>query len=290
MYDASSSLRDMASTDDGSQRRTLTNLKVIIGGVAGALVGLGLLWLAARHGRGQLNETWSSILSNVGALFIATSLLSLLWELAGKRAFAQEVMSQAHVGTDIVRAGITRVTDQYLEAVEWEDLMEGSSKVDIVVAYAATWRNMHRGRLLRIASRRGARIRVFLPDPEDELTMTVLANRFNTTVEDIAAKVSQAITEFGELASDGGATVEVYVRPGDVVFSCYRFDGRAVLTLYSHTKERRTAVPTLVVRNGELWSFVHEEIDAIRGQSRMVHPADGRKQVSDEANVSGHQG
>jgi hypothetical protein len=62
------------------------------------------------------------------------------------------------------------------------------------------------------------------------------------------------------------------VRAGDAVFSCYRFDSQAVLTLYSHGRERRNQVPTLVVRGGELFDFVYNEIAAIAEQSRLADP------------------
>ena len=71
--------------------------------------------------------------------------------------------------------------------------------------------------------------------------------------------------------SDGSpsAQVQVYLRKGDLVFSCYRFDSRAVLTLYSHSKERRTSVPTFVTRNGSLFG---ERLRGARGH-RTAEPA-----------------
>lgn len=73
----------------------------------------------------------------------------------------------------------------------------------------------------------------------------------------------------------GGADLRVYVRSGDVVFSCYRFDSRAVLTLYSHTRQRRSRVPTFVVKSGDLFTFVYEDITAILEQSQQIFPTQG---------------
>lgn len=249
-----------------------TNARVLLAAGIGVVVGVFALWSAARDGWGSLSPTWGSVVSNVGGLVVATSVLALLWELAGKRAFATEVMATANLSTDVVHAGLRRVTNQYLEDVAWADLFEGASKVDIVVAYASTWRNTHRGRLGRVAKRGSARIRVFLPDPDDDMTMRVLADRFSMTPPELQSKIREAIRDFSALAVESGTDLRVFVRAGDAVFSCYRFDGRAVLTLYSHARVRRSSVPTLVVQEGDLFSFVYDEIKSIAEQSRQVFP------------------
>ena len=144
------------------------------------------------------------------------------------------------------------------------------------MAYASTWRNTHRLRLQRLAATPGAAIRVFLPDPSDRKTVEVLADRFSMDVDMLTGKINEAITEFRSLARPGGGGVEVYVRRGDAVFSCYRFDGKAVLTLYSHSRERQTSVPTLVMEGGDLFKFVRNEIDAIAAQSQRAPEGQGK--------------
>lgn len=253
-----------------SDRIRHTNKSVALYSAFGLMVGIGLLWLAETDGRLEPSTTWKAVVNNLGGLTVATALLSAAWELFGKRAFAEEVMAKASLSADVEKSGITHVTDAYLDTVPWNDLMTGASKVDIVVAYANTWRNAHLTRLQLLAKAPGVRVRVFLPDPDDPFTMSLLANRFGKNAGDVESKVREAIHEFGELRQPGGADLQVFVRSGDAVFSCYRFDGRAVLTLYSHSRERRSAVPTLVVQNGDLWKFIYTEIGAILAQSRQV--------------------
>jgi hypothetical protein len=215
---------------------------------------------------------WRTTLNQVAGVFVATGILSVGWELLGKRRFAIEVLAKAQLSAEIVEAGITHVSNQYLEDVEWADLFRDATKVDVVVAYANTWRNTHAHRLREVASRPGTRLRVYLLDPDDPETMRSHAERFNSTPERLAGQIDDAIQFYSGLTTADGGVVEVYVRPGERVFSAYRFDSHAVLTLYSHGKERRTSVPTFVVRGGSLWKFVYDEIDSIREQSRKVFP------------------
>lgn len=263
----------MTTKDKTATTQGETNTRTVIIGLLAILMAVGLFWVSNQESWYQENSPWQSTWNQIAGLVVATGLITVAWELLGKRRFAAEVLAKARLSTDVVDAGITRVTDQYLEDVEWADLFEGANKIDMVVAYARTWRNTHAHRLRSVAARSGTRLRFFLPDPDDEVTMRVLAARFNQDPHSLAATVREAVSEFSALATQGGGRVEVYVRPGDAVFSCYRFDGRAVLTLYSHARERRTSVPTFGVRGGQLFKFVYEEIAAIKSQSTRVFPA-----------------
>jgi hypothetical protein len=226
-----------------------------------------LLWWS---GTSQLksNEPIQAFLGQLGGLMVATGLLAVAWDLIGRRALADEVLAKATLSTDVVQAGIVRVTNQYLTEVEWTSLFQDVNKLDIVVAYGATWRNSNRASLQQVARRSDARIRVFLPDPDDRRTVETLADRFSMQPAELITKINEAIRDFRSLEIPQGATIEVRLGAGDALFSCYRFDSSAVLTLYSYGRERRTQVPTFVIRGGELFDFVYNELTAIAAQSR----------------------
>jgi hypothetical protein len=245
-----------------------TNLYVVLLALAAAILAAALMWISEHDS--WLSGPIRATLGQVGGLIVATGLLAAAWELLGRRRFAEEVLAKAKLSADVVDAGILRVTDQYLEEVEWSDLFAGALKVDIVVAYARTWRNTHMERLRETAKNPHARLRVFLPDPDDPETMKLLAGRFAMSEADVTKTVREAVKDFMGLHTAGGGVVEVWCRRGDLVFSCYRFDGRAVITLYSHGRERRTSVPTLVVGAGRLFKFIRDDIDAIQSQSHLV--------------------
>ncbi|MGO9296699.1 MAG: hypothetical protein ACLP52_22960 [Streptosporangiaceae bacterium] len=245
----------------------VTTRSAIVLGLSFVIAGGLLLWWSGTS-EWKSNEPVQAFLGQLGGLVLATGLLAVAWDLFGRRAFADEVLAKARLSADVAQAGIVRVTNQYLAEVEWATLFRNVSKLDIVVAYGATWRNTHRASLQQVARQSDARIRIFLPDPDDDRTVAVLADRFNTASADLVAKINEAIRDFQSLAVPGGATIEVWLRAGDAVFSCYRFDSNAVLTLYSHGRERRSQVPTFVIGGGELFDFVYSELTAIAAQSR----------------------
>jgi hypothetical protein len=269
----------VSSTQRNKADRTAeTNTRAVILALLAVLVAIALFWVAMHDAWFEKSKPLQATLEQVAGLIVATGLLSIGWELLGKRRFAAEVLAKAKLSADVTESGLRRVTDQYLEDVEWGELFAGASHLDLVVAYARTWRNHHAQRLRTLAAGSNGRIRVFLPDPDDQETMTILAGRFDMTVEDVSKTVEEAVREYSAFDRKDGGAVEVWVRPGDVLFSCYRFDSKAaVLTLYSHSKKRRTSVPTFVVGSGRLFRIVSEELDAIQEQSRRVYPEAAEK-------------
>jgi hypothetical protein len=243
-----------------------TRLAIILGLCFVVIGGLSMWWSGTSEWKS--NGQVQAFLGQVGGLLLAIGLLAVAWDLFGRRSLADEVLAKAGLSADIVRAGIVRVTDQYLAEVEWASLFQNVTRLDIFVAYGATWRHTHQASLQQVARRPGTRIRVFLPDPEDARTVEVLAERFHIEPDALIAKINEAIQEFRSLAVAGGATVEMWLHAGDAVFSCYRFDSKAVLTLYSHGQERRTQVPTFVIDGGELFDFVYNELTAIAAHSK----------------------
>jgi len=258
-----------AMAGDRTIQRKVTTRSAIIVGLVFVIVGAALLWWSGTT-EWKHNSQAQAFIGQLGGLLVGTGLLAVAWDLFGRRALADEVLAKAGLSADITKSGIIRVTDQYLGEVEWSALFRNVNKLDIVVAYGATWRNAHRSSIEAVAQRSDGRIRVFLPDPEDVQTVAILSDRFNMAPVDLIGKIREAIRDFRAFAVAGGADVQVWLRAGDAVFSCYRFDRSAVLTLYSHGRERRTHVPTFVVQEGDLFDFVYDELAAIESQSRRA--------------------
>lgn len=178
---------------------------------------------------------------------------------------------QQNLARDFATAGLLRIGSTYLGELEWKQLFAEVTELDIVVAYGQTWRNLHARELAQVAARPGSRIRVFLADPDDELTVAVLADRFDTTSTELRSRITTTRTAYETLQRPNGAQIEVHYRPGDRLFSFYRFDDIAVVGLYSHSRARGAAVPVFVcARPGELYEFIQDELAVILDQSRLA--------------------
>jgi hypothetical protein len=239
---------------------------MVVVAVAVAGVGILLLWLSEAQ-KLEEHPSWQGLIASLGGLLVASVAISLLWELVGKRAFAGEIFEIARIGTDVRNAALTRIGTSYLDDVDWEGYFATVEKLDIFVAYGSTWRAANYQRLRQVAGQQTARIRIFLPDPTDEALIERLALRFDSSADEVRSKIREARREFAGLEQAGGGDVSVYYHNGDPLFSCYRFDRNAIVTLYSHTR-RRVNVPTIVCRDGgTLYEFVRDELRAIEDQS-----------------------
>ncbi|MDF5758395.1 hypothetical protein [Spongiactinospora sp. TRM90649] len=197
------------------------------------------------------------------------------WLVAWNRlaAFATATPDHRPLSEDILAdvrtAGLTRIGTTYLTDMQWSALFADVRELDIYMAYGQTWARMHARDLSRLAARPGARIRVVLADPDDERTVAVLAARFDLTVAELRRRITDTRADYAALRSQMGATIEIYYRAGDRMFSFYRLDDTAVLGFYSHARTRAASVPVFVCeRPGELYDFILEEWQAVIGDSR----------------------
>lgn len=244
----------------GGPLKSLTDFRIYFAAAVAGALGVFLLYAGGRDDWFEDRDGAQVLSSQLGSVLIAAVALSLLWELVGKRSFSDEILAKVGLGSDVERAGLIRMTDQYLKEVEWDHYFRGVKKLDIVVAYGRTWRRTHWDQLTKIASDASARIRVILPDPAHNPSMVVLADRFARTPAVLKSDIEEAIRDFCSLRAPGGATVDIFLHRGDQVFSGYRLDQIAIITLYSHSRKRKP-VPTLVCQSGgTLFDFLYDEI------------------------------
>lgn len=266
----------MSRSNTGGARerpfRGLTTATLVLVAIGVALLGIGLLYVGELDGPWWLKHpSFQALVRDLGALLVVSAAIGVLWDLFGKRAFAREVLETARTSTDVEAAGLTRIGVNYVEEPDWEVLFATVRKLDIFVAYGSTWRNTHYERLRKLAQS-GGRIRVYLPNPDDAVAIAQLAERFDKPPAELVTLIDEARRAYQSLSTDRGGSVEVFYRSGNPVFSCYRFDGAAVLTMYTHQR-RRTGVPTLVCRDGgSLYQFIRDEFAALHAQSQ---PAPG---------------
>lgn len=255
----------------GAER--ITNLWTLL--VSGLIVvaGLSALWLVTAVTWFEHHSTTKVLAEQLAGLLITTGGLALLWDLRGKREIMQEVFAKVGLGGDVASSGLQRASMDW-RTVPWRELIAGAKEIDVFVAYGSTWLSTHSTELTEFAKNRRHKLRFILPDPDDSVAMAVLAARFDYTPEVIRAKVEEAARTVAKISRDGNADIRVWYRPGAPTYTCYRFDGRVVVTLYQH-KVGRGAVPTLVTEQGSFTDFFVGDLEAIMKQSREI----GRDQL-----------
>lgn len=255
--------------------RELTTLRTILTVGVIAAVAIGLLWASANVSWLQGVPELNAVVRELGALLFATATIAVLWDLVARRAFLSELLAAAKVAEDVRAAGLTAVSPTFHRGIEWSDLFRTVRHLDIFFAYGRTWRASNNAHLGAVAKREGSRVRVVLPDPDEGISMSRLANRFSMTDGEVKRLIEQAAADFQTIFSSGKADYSLWYVPVDPVFSFYRFDDRAVLALYTHQRQRGQ-VPTFVFeQGGTLYDFVRSEFEAFvtGGMARRVYPS-----------------
>ncbi len=251
------------------------NLRTILVALGIAILGVILLYISAKDFWSGY-EAWQVVVQNIGGLLVITVAITLFWELWVKRAFLDEVLAKVRVAEEIKLAGVVRITDSWHRDIEWESLFRTVKKLDIFFAYGHTWRSNNDRQLKEVAAQKDARIRVVLPDPEDEQTVSELSRRFDYTSERLRELIREAETYFRNLRSvsgNNGAQIDIWFLPAAPQFAFYRFDRIAVFTLYSHSRERMPVPAFVVEMGGTLYDYIRKEFGAMIRPDGLARPA-----------------
>jgi hypothetical protein len=252
---------------EGTVVRTIHTYRTIVIALVLAGAGLALLYFSGFPALGRDQPAMQVLLRELGALLFVTGGIALLWDLKGRRDFADEVLAKAQVGADVRSSGLRRLSMQWLEDVEWSNMFLRAREIEVFVSYGTSWRNVHWARLEQYSRGSRNKLRVYLPHPGDQATVSTLAQRYASTSDKIVQQITDAAGAFASLRQEGGgADIRIYYRRGDPTFACYKFDDQIVVTLYSHRRSRGD-VPTMLIGPGTLYDFFAGELDAIRVQS-----------------------
>jgi hypothetical protein len=225
----------------------------------------------------------ASLLHEGGAALVISGALAALWELAGKRAFADEVLAKASMSRDLADAGIDIVTYSFKDdRISWEQLFKNACRLDVFVSYAHTWRNTQVERLDKLLTDSNASLRVVLPDPDNEDVLASLADRFEMEADDVRRSIDEGKGFFEHRKKKAKGTVEIYFSSIVPLFSFYRFNNKAVLALYNH-RRGRLPVPSFVCDSeGFLFKYITDELEGILADKQRTRRVD-----VEEADASG---
>jgi hypothetical protein len=257
-------MRVRPTQDQVSASRLLVDLAAFRIAAVLVALGVGLLFLAAAIEGPEVSAAVDSTIRELGALLFAAGVLSVFWELLGRRALTKELLDAARLSAEVQNAGLRRIAGHYLD-VEWDNLLESASHVDLFFAYGRTWRTAHATPLRRLIERDGTRLRVILPDRDDETLMRQLLAKFGYSTTDLIKNIDDAeadIANFHRVAV-AGATVELRRTREFPVYTYYRFDRICFVVLYSQAPGRFD-VPTFECEQGGwLSGFARGQFDAL---------------------------
>ncbi|SOC50167.1 hypothetical protein SAMN05660748_2907 [Blastococcus aggregatus] len=240
-----------------NQARRINTLATTAMVLSAVIVAILLLVLANNVFTGWL----STVTEQVGGTVLVAALLSVAWDLVGRRALAGEVMEVAGLSGDVQQAGLTSIGSDFRKA-PWDRLLQ-AEKIDIYLGLGRTFYTTYSTALTNAAAKADTRIRVVLPDPTDDAAVDCMAERFTRSADDVRGDIRATTEKFHALGRGGAGTVEVYHRTGEPLSALYRFDNEAVVTLYSHRRGYGD-VPYLLCRSGgSLYDFVRQEFDKL---------------------------
>lgn len=245
----------------------ITNMRTYI--ASGSIFILGLILLIwGENFNVENGRLWlKSVISNFGALLIASVSIAMLWELFSKRSFLDELLAKTGLAEDLRTAGVTGFSLVPVRGPDFPKIISSSERLDIFVCYANTWRASFEEDLKKLALKRGCRIRLIVPDPENKEIMKDLAKRFNAKdAETMESRIKGAIGEYKALfgsVNNPSLDFSVWIHDETPVSSFYRFDRCAVVTLYKHAKGRGNSPTIVAERGGALYSYIENEIDSM---------------------------
>jgi len=223
-----------------------------------------LFFVSAKTGWFDKHQIAETLITQLGGLLIVTATITIVWELVGKRAFAEEVLEKANLSRELAEAGITKVFGSFHEReIDWIEFFETACEIDLLFLYAHSWRSSRRVELRTFLSASRRRLRVILPDPSNDEIMAPIARNCNMTIEKLKERVVEARDEFerlAKLASANGSVVEIWFLPTVPTFSFYCSNRLVILALNTNRKEKAN-VPTFVCRKpGTVYKYIQEEV------------------------------
>lgn len=244
-----------------------TNMRVIAGAAC-----LGVLGLAAMQMPNvlRLRPPVGETIRDLGAFLVITVAVAIVFELFMRRSMLAEFMESARLSEAIGASGIVGVSHTWYRDIPWQQIFASASQIDMLVTFSEKWRWAFTEELRHFARRGRGGIRIVLPDPEDRVVVAALAQRFETSPEEVARRIGEAKSEFERLFADEAREHfrwSIWYVPRTPLYTCYRFDDICILSLYRHRE--RGEVPTLILkRGGTLFDFACEDFHSfLRGPS-----------------------
>lgn len=248
------------------------------------IIGILLLIWAADKVFWANNTNIQSFIETLGSSLLVTGIITVAWDLIGKRAFTEEILSKVSMSQELMKAGIIHVIPSgKSREIDWDDLFQKAIEVDLLFYGSSWWINQNFKNLESFVKRPHTRLRVILPDPDDSHTMLESSRRINATIEKEIGIIAKAIKDFQDLVEQyPRANVEIWLLKKSPLFSVFRFGNRAVFSPYSH-RASIVEIPTIIcLEDGEIFKFIMSELISILNDKNTtrrltISPSSSRK-------------
>lgn len=242
-----------------------TNYFSVLVSLIVAICGVGLLFWSNNSDFWVEREAFQGLVRDLGSLTVVSVAIAFIWELVAKRTFVDELLTKARISQELSASGIVQITNEP-QPINWDELFSNTHNVDVFFAYGKNWRGTHEGKLNRIASSAGNRIRIVLPDPENETVVKELAKRVNKTENGIRERILEAKHDFSQTRvknANSGANIEIWYAAVTPTLTLYLFDTAVVVTLYSYLRDKSGVPHFVAVKGGSLYNSMVQEFETL---------------------------
>jgi hypothetical protein len=245
-----------------------TTKSTIVASIIGLLVGAILILFGQSASLNWLRV----LLTHTGSFVIASVAMALIFQFWQIKGLLEDLLSVTRWSEQIEASGISGFSTNFHDSVQWDQLFDHkrSNRLNIMFAYASTWRNAHQQHLEEFLSDGQAKVEVVLPDPEVTVVMEEMAFRFGMNVDELKSRVLDALSFFKNLGDSKPGSVRVYYIPKSLTFSFYRFNNHAVLASYRHRPNRGSIMTLTAERGGDLYGWIREEWYGIVGNNEVA--------------------
>ena len=221
---------------------------------------------------GDIENIWVAIMFELAFTVITVFGVSGLWEVLGKRAFAEEVLELAGVASDIQKSGIIAFYENFTD-IKWSEIFDGAKKVSLMFTYAYSWRSNNRQELKDISAKKGSQLIVVLPDYKisevcDMCDRDFLYGKYAEEGSENAQKsteseIKKAIEDLKKLNAN------VYLYQGNLKTTYYFFDDKCIIAPFKHGKDKYCVPAILCREGGTLYEFCKKDLEQAIKKSRQ---------------------
>ena len=197
---------------------------------------------------------------------VATVILAnVLWEVIAKENFAKSLLNQVKISENIAKSGIDTVYMDFRD-IDWRTEFENTKGFTAAFVYAYSWRSNNDAviRAFAAKSSRRKKMKIIVPDPENNAIMSDLDRRFNFEKGETRKRVEDCIEYYYKLGA------AVYIFEGTLQSSYYLMDHVGIMSFFTHSKEKGAVPAIKASQKGNMYKYISGDLQAMQRRSYRV--------------------